>query len=99
VLTIIAYLHYTYSTSDNTHNPIRFKIKAERVAKRREGEKDCPLMGENKDLQMKILEEKQGRARVVFLCDTSARKAAKMPPDHFGVSMERAQAGAWGSLQ
>jgi hypothetical protein len=61
-------------------------------------------MGENKDLRMKILEEKQGRARVVFLCDTSrqartARKAAKMPPDHFGVSMERAQAGAWGSVQ
>ena len=47
----------------------------------------------------------QGRARVVFLCDTSgqarkvARKAAKMLPDHYRVSMERAQAGAWGALQ
>jgi hypothetical protein len=47
----------------------------------------------------------QGRARVVFLCDTPgqarkvARKAAKMLPNHCRVSMERAQAGAWGGLQ
>jgi hypothetical protein len=47
----------------------------------------------------------QSRARVVFLCDTAAqagevvRKAAKMLPNHCRVSMERAQAGAWGCLQ
>jgi hypothetical protein len=45
----------------------------------------------------------QGRARVVFICDTPgqarkvARKAAKMLPNHCRVSMERAQAGAWGA--
>ena len=47
----------------------------------------------------------QGRARVVFICDTPgqahkvARKAAKMLPNHCRVSMERAQAGAWAGLQ
>jgi hypothetical protein len=47
----------------------------------------------------------QSRARVVFFCDTLAqarkvaRKAAKMLPNHCRVSMERAQAGAWGALQ
>jgi hypothetical protein len=44
----------------------------------------------------------QGRARVVFLCDTPiqarkvAREAAKILPKHCRVSMERALAGAWG---
>jgi hypothetical protein len=47
----------------------------------------------------------QGQARVVFICDTAtqackvARKAAKMLPNHCRVSMERAQAAAWGRLQ
>src|SRR5262245_17459905 len=47
----------------------------------------------------------QGQARVVFICDTAAqackvaRKAANMLPNHCRVSMERAQAGAWGALQ
>jgi hypothetical protein len=47
----------------------------------------------------------QGRARVVFLCDTAAQAcniahtAAKMLPNHCRVSMERAQAAAWGPLQ
>ena len=44
----------------------------------------------------------QGRARLVFLCDTPsqgrkvARKAAKMLPNRCRVSMERALAGARG---
>jgi hypothetical protein len=47
----------------------------------------------------------QSRAGIVFLRDTPtqarrvARKAANMLPNHCRVSMERAQAGAWGGLQ
>jgi hypothetical protein len=47
----------------------------------------------------------QGRARVVFLCDTAAqagkvaRKAANMLPNHCRVATERVQAGARGSLR
>jgi hypothetical protein len=36
---------------------------------------DCPSKGETKDLQIEILEEKQARSQVVFLCDTPAKPA------------------------
>jgi hypothetical protein len=53
------------------HNPTPFKPKAERVAAK--GKMDRPLMGETKDLQMEILEEKKTVSLNVLEAATIAR--------------------------